>query len=159
MTKQDQKKSTKAGLLCAEPQNVLQLFERYLQRKPQWSSCSGLFCDDWVAVSHNRRPYLQVEFHKPPLRQPRDPTAAGEIFKVSLGKSKWINFQTFCFVLDSFFFPFHNQGTNVQLELEQAKTEDCTIEYSTGTFTCLAAVFKMRRNPGTKLSLDNNLTF
>ena len=35
-----------------------------------------------------------------------------------------------------------------QLELEQAKTEDCTIEYSTGTFTCLAAVFKMRRNPG-----------
>ena len=97
MTKQDQKKSTKAGLLCAEPQNVLQLFERYLQRKPQWSSCSGLFCDDWVAVSHNRRPYLQVEFHKPPLRQPRDPTAAGEIFKVSLGKPKWVNFQTFCF--------------------------------------------------------------
>ena len=46
-----------------------------------------------------------------------------------------------------------------QLELEQAKTEDCTIEYSTGTFTCLAAVFKMRRNPGTKLLLDNNLTF
>lgn len=46
-----------------------------------------------------------------------------------------------------------------QLELEQAKTEDCTIEYSTGTFTCLAAVFKMRRNPGTKLSLDYNLTF
>ena len=35
-----------------------------------------------------------------------------------------------------------------QLELEHAKTEDCTIEYSTGTFTCLAAVFKMRRNPG-----------
>ena len=37
-----------------------------------------------------------------------------------------------------------------QLELEHAKTEDCTIEYSTGTFTCLAAVFKMRRNPGTR---------
>ena len=35
-----------------------------------------------------------------------------------------------------------------QLEIETSQTEDCTINYSTGTFTCLAAVFKLRRNPG-----------
>ena len=35
-----------------------------------------------------------------------------------------------------------------QLEIENSRTEDCTINYSTGTFTCLAAVFKLKRNPG-----------
>ena len=35
-----------------------------------------------------------------------------------------------------------------QLEIENSRTEDCTVHYSTGTFTCLAAVFKLRRNPG-----------
>ena len=52
----------------------------------------------------------------------------------------------------------HNTSSSnldLQLELEHAKTEDCTIEYSTGTFTCLAAVFKMRRNPGTRSFVSN----
>ena len=35
-----------------------------------------------------------------------------------------------------------------QLEIETTKVEDCTVHYSTGTFTCLAAVFKMKRSPG-----------
>ena len=54
-----------------------------------------------------------------------------------------------------------------QLEIEKTRTEDCTVHYSTGevaiitiivmmsdillssgTFTCLAAVFKMKRSPG-----------
>ena len=35
-----------------------------------------------------------------------------------------------------------------QLEIETFRTEDCTVNYSTGTFTCLAAVFKLKRNPG-----------
>ena len=35
-----------------------------------------------------------------------------------------------------------------QLEIETYRTEDCTVHYSTGTFTCLAAVFKLKRNPG-----------
>ena len=60
--------------------------------------------------------------------------------------------RSFCFFhfnisLSVYIFDFLSPN-QFQLELEQAKTEDCTIEYSTGTFTCLAAVFKMRRNPG-----------
>ena len=35
-----------------------------------------------------------------------------------------------------------------QLEIETYRTEDCTVNYFTGSFTCLAAVFKLKRNPG-----------
>ena len=51
-----------------------------------------------------------------------------------------------------------SSNLDLQLELEHAKTEDCTIEYSTGTFTCLAAVFKMRRNPGTQYFMRKKTT-
>lgn len=35
-----------------------------------------------------------------------------------------------------------------QLDIANNDTTDCTIEYSTGNFTCLAVVFKLRRRLG-----------
>ena len=42
----------------------------------------------------------------------------------------------------------NNKTRLPQLEIVTSRTEDCTVHYSTGTFTCLAAVFKLKRNPG-----------
>lgn len=35
-----------------------------------------------------------------------------------------------------------------QLDIVESKTEDCTLEYSTGNFTCLAVVFNLKRRLG-----------
>jgi glycine receptor len=35
-----------------------------------------------------------------------------------------------------------------QLDIARNGTEDCTLEYSTGNFTCLAVVFELRRRLG-----------
>ena len=97
---------------------------------------TDLLHHDRVSLAHNNRSHLQMELHWSALHKPRDK----ELVHSSQKNCKYIKY--FSLVNDRTVFRLP------QLEIENSRTEDCTINYSTGTFTCLAAVFKLKRNPG-----------